>query len=182
MQSLDLDSSGPPLPHAFPPQHPRDAGHKPPFIYTWAHVYVSSCSSRSVPSESAASTWVPSPYGTGPGMSSEGESDKHVFTGHHLPSTFCLPLALLQNLQAVVYILKYRIQRLVTSVMSDSLWPHGLWPTRFLCPWNSSGKNTGVSSHSLLQGIVPTQGLNLDLPHCRWILSHLSHNGSPYFG
>ena len=54
-------------------------------------------------------------------MSSEGESDKHVFTGHHLPSTFCLPLALLQNLQAVVYILKYRIQLLVTSVMSDSL-------------------------------------------------------------
>ena len=29
------------------------------------------------------------------------------------------------------------------SAMSDSLWPHGLWPTRLLCPWDSPGKNTG---------------------------------------
>ena len=28
------------------------------------------------------------------------------------------------------------------------------------CPWDSPGKNTGVGSHSLLQGILPTQGLN----------------------
>ena len=38
-------------------------------------------------------------------------------------------------------------------------------------------KNTG--SHSLLQGIFPTQGSNLDLLKCRWILSHLSYQGSP---
>ena len=25
--------------------------------------------------------------------------------------------------------------------MPDSLGPHGLYPTRLLCPWNSSGKN-----------------------------------------
>ena len=30
------------------------------------------------------------------------------------------------------------------SVVSDSLWPHGLWPTRLLCLWNSPGKNPGV--------------------------------------
>ena len=30
------------------------------------------------------------------------------------------------------------------SVVSDSLWPHGLWSTRLLCPWDSPGKNTGV--------------------------------------
>ena len=41
------------------------------------------------------------------------------------------------------------------------------------------GQNTGVSSLSLLQGIVPTQGLNPDLSHCRWILYQLSHKGSP---
>ena len=35
---------------------------------------------------------------------------------------------------------------------------YGLWPARLLCPWNSPGKNTGVGSHSLLQGIFPTQG------------------------
>ena len=34
-------------------------------------------------------------------------------------------------------------------------------------PWNSSGQNTGLGSLSLLQGIFPTQGLNLGLPHCR---------------
>ena len=38
-------------------------------------------------------------------------------------------------------------------VVSDSLWPHGLYPARLLCPWNSPGKNTRVSSHSLLHGI-----------------------------
>ena len=39
-------------------------------------------------------------------------------------------------------------------------------------------KNTGVGSHSLLQGIFRTQGLNPCLLHCRWILYHLSHQGS----
>ena len=33
----------------------------------------------------------------------------------------------------------------------DSLQPHGLQPTRLLCPWNSPGENTGVGSHSLLR-------------------------------
>ena len=46
-----------------------------------------------------------------------------------------------------------------------------------LCPWSSPGKNTGVGSHSLLQGIFPTQGLNLGLLH--YSLYHLSHQGSP---
>ena len=65
------------------------------------------------------------------------------------------------------------------SVVSDSLRPHGLQPTRLLCPWNSPVKNTGVSSHSLLQGIFPIQGSNLRLPHCRQILYCLSCQGSP---
>ena len=60
------------------------------------------------------------------------------------------------------------------SVMSDSLWPHGLYNS-----WNSPGQNTGVGSCSLLQGIFPTQGLNLGLLHCRWVLYQLSHKGSP---
>ena len=57
------------------------------------------------------------------------------------------------------------------SVMSDSLWPHGLW--------NSTGQNTGVGSLSVLQRIFPTQGSNPGLPHCKWILYQLSHQGSP---
>ena len=50
---------------------------------------------------------------------------------------------------------------LVASVMSDSLRPHGLKPTRLLCPWDFSGKNIGVGCHFLLQRIFLTQGLNL---------------------
>ena len=46
--------------------------------------------------------------------------------------------------------------------------------------WNSLGQNTGVgSSLSLLQGILPSQGSNPGLLHCRWILYQLSHRGSP---
>ena len=34
--------------------------------------------------------------------------------------------------------------------------PQGPYPGRPLCPWDSSGKNTGVGCHLLLQGIFPT--------------------------
>ena len=44
---------------------------------------------------------------------------------------------------------------------------------------DSPGKNIGVGCHSLLQGIFPTQGWNPGLLHCRQILYHLSHQGSP---
>ena len=53
------------------------------------------------------------------------------------------------------------------SVVSNSLRHHRL-----------EGKNTGEGSHSLLQGIFPTQGSNPDLLHCRQILYHLSHRES----
>ena len=60
------------------------------------------------------------------------------------------------------------------SVMSNSLWPHRLY-----IPWNSPSQDTGVGSLDLLQGIIPTQGSNPGLLHCRWILYQLSHKGSP---
>ena len=63
------------------------------------------------------------------------------------------------------------------SVVSNYLQPHRLQPTRFLCPWNFLGKNTGVCCHFLLQGIFPTQGLNLGLRHCRQVLYCLRHQG-----
>ena len=59
------------------------------------------------------------------------------------------------------------------SVVSDSLWPHGLYST-----WNSPGRNGGVGSLSLLQGIFPTQGSKPGLPHCGWIFYQLNHKGS----
>ena len=43
-----------------------------------------------------------------------------------------------------------------------------------LYPWNSASKDTGVGSHSLLQGNFPTQGSNLGLLHGRQFLYHLS--------
>ena len=46
---------------------------------------------------------------------------------------------------------------------------------------SSPGKNTGVSSHALLQGIFLTQGSNLGILHCRHILYHLSHQEGPIF-
>ena len=42
---------------------------------------------------------------------------------------------------------------------------------------DSPGKNTGVGCHFLHQGIFPTQGSNLGLPHCRQTLYPLSHQG-----
>ena len=36
------------------------------------------------------------------------------------------------------------------SIVSDSSRPHGLQPTRLLCPWDSPGKSTGVGCHCLL--------------------------------
>ena len=38
------------------------------------------------------------------------------------------------------------------SVVSDSLGPHGLQPTRLLCSWTSPGKSAGVGCHSFPQG------------------------------
>ena len=58
--------------------------------------------------------------------------------------------------------------------MSNSLQPHGQYS---LC--HSPGQNTGVGSHSFLQGIFPNQGMNQGLPCCRQILYQLSHKGRP---
>ena len=44
--------------------------------------------------------------------------------------------------------------------MSNSLQPHELLSIRLLCPWDPPGKNAGVGYHSLLQGVLPTQGFN----------------------
>ena len=60
------------------------------------------------------------------------------------------------------------------SVMSAS------FATPWTSPWNSPVQNMGVGNCFLLQGIFPTQGLNPGFPYCRWILYHLSHQGSPY--
>ena len=67
------------------------------------------------------------------------------------------------------------------SVVWDSLQPHGHLGSR---PGTSvheefSRQEYLSGSHALLQGIFPTQGSNLDLLHCRWILYCLSLQESP---
>ena len=66
----------------------------------------------------------------------------------------------------------------VASVVSNSLQPP--WTVaRLLCPGGSPGQRTGVGSHSIIQGIFPTQGSNPGLLCCRRTLYQLSHKGSP---
>ena len=69
------------------------------------------------------------------------------------------------------------LDSLQCRVVSDSLQPHGLQPTRLLCPWNFPGKNSGVGCHFLLQGIFPSRDGDQTHISCiscigRWILSH----------
>ena len=52
--------------------------------------------------------------------------------------------------------------------------------TKLPHPWDFQGKSTGVGCHFLLQGILPTQGLNLGLSRCRQTLYRLSHQGSEH--
>ena len=71
------------------------------------------------------------------------------------------------------------------SVMSDSLQPQGLQPTRLHSPWDFPGKNTRMDCHFLLQGIFLTQGSNPGL--LRWQadsspLGHLTNNPDPSRG
>ena len=65
------------------------------------------------------------------------------------------------------------------SVVSDSLQPHVLQPTRLLCAWNSPGKNTRVGCHSLLQGILLTWGSNSGLLHWQADSLLMNHQGRP---
>ena len=46
----------------------------------------------------------------------------------------------------------------VALVVSNSLQPYEMQPTRLLCPWDSTGKNTGLGCHDLLQQIFPNPG------------------------
>ena len=50
----------------------------------------------------------------------------------------------------------------IPLVVSESLRPHGLQPSRLLCPRSFPGNSTGTGCHFFLQGIFPTQGSN---PH-----------------
>ena len=87
------------------------------------------------------------------------------------------------NFNCFFLVLQCDLNVLSRSVVSDSLGPHGLYPARLLCPWDFSGKNTGVSCHFFLKGIFPTQGSSLPVSPASPALQAesllLSHRGSP---
>ena len=60
--------------------------------------------------------------------------------------------------------------------------PHGWKPSRFLCPRDFPGKNTGVGCHFLLQGILLMQESKASLAFCigRQILYHCSITEAQY--
>ena len=66
------------------------------------------------------------------------------------------------------------------SIMSGSLWPHGLQSSRLFYPWDFPGKNTGVGFHLPFQGIFPIQGLNPHLLHQQADSLPLGHLGCPF--
>ena len=58
---------------------------------------------------------------------------------------FAFSLKLLDEVTAYSHVSEFSC-----SVVFDSLWPHGLYPIKLLCPWDLIGKNTGVGYHLLL--------------------------------
>ena len=110
-----------------------------------------------------------------------GRSSDCIFRGGKWQNktAFCCYLCRQAHLYTVALNIKVKSESVGRSVLFDSMQPHELQPARLLCPWNSPGKSTGVGSHSLLQGIFPIQGSNPGLLHCRQILYHLNHQGSP---
>ena len=105
-----------------------------------------------------------------PGLESEeGQSQKHQ------------PFQLKKNLRWVIEGENLKNpENLVLVIQSCPLFVTQ-WTVACQAPlssWDSQGKNTGVGCHCFLQGIFPTLRSNLNSLHCRWILYHLSHQGS----
>ena len=77
--------------------------------------------------------------------------------------------------------LLYYVCVLSSSVTFDSLQPHGLQPTRLLCPWDSIGKNTGVGCHFLLPRNLPDPGIESVSPALAGRLFTTEPPGKPLF-
>ena len=90
---------------------------------------------------------------------------------------FCLKCCNSLALSVNVWKIKVKVSRLRQTLCDPMDYTvHEILQARIL-EWNSPGKNTGVGSLSLLQGIFPTQESNPGLLHCRRILYQLSCEG-----
>ena len=88
------------------------------------------------------------------------------FPSHHPPGSFSSSV-------------KVKSESEVAQLCPTLCNPMDYSPPSLLCPWNFSGKSTGVGCHFLLQGFFLSQGLNSGLLHCRQTLYLLSHQRSP---
>ena len=96
------------------------------------------------------------------------------------PSSFCFLLA--KFLRALWKVISWTVLCLVAQSFLTLCSPMDCRLLGSSIYGDSPGKNTGVGYHAsktFLQGIFPTQWWNPGLPHCRCILYHLSHWGSP---
>ena len=85
------------------------------------------------------------------------------------------------HLNSMGQVLKLRVvpsTSLVTQSCMTLFNPMDCYPPGSCVHGNSSGKFTGEACHAL-QGIFSTQRSNPGILHCRWILQHLSLQGSP---
>ena len=98
----------------------------------------------------------------------------HPYRKDHIPKAICCCLVAKSCLALCVCVCVC-----VCVLCLTLLQPHGCSLAMFLCLWDFPCKNTGVDCHSLLQGIFLTQGTNPGLLHCRQILYHPNHQGSP---
>ena len=100
-----------------------------------------------------------------------------------MPDEFLLPIIVLEEAGENSMIRATKILCcvlcLVTQLCPTLCDPMDCSPLGSSVHGDSPGKNTGVGFYALLQGIFPTQGSKPGLPHCRWILYCLSHQGSP---
>ena len=99
----------------------------------------------------------------------------------NIPSEDCVTVYFIVSLSFLMVFHSYKqfycnLLLFRCSVVSDSLRPPGLYPTRLLCPWDSLGKNSGVGCHFLHQKISRGSSWLGDRTHVscigRWILYH----------
>ena len=102
----------------------------------------------------------------------------HLFCDTFIPAMSCRWLLSTLKLQYHLSVRVFVLCAVLTQLCPTLCDPMDCSPPGSSVLGDSSGKNTGVGCHALLQGILPTQGSNPGLPHCRRILYHLSHQGS----
>ena len=90
---------------------------------------------------------------------------------------------LLQMVRSLLFYMYMCVFLVTQSCLT--LWSHGLYPARLLCPWDSPDKNTGMGCYFLLQRIFLSQEIKL----ASWASSALAGRffttepvGSPKYG